>query len=97
MALSESYRARMFPNSRLKGTANLLVMPDLDAAHIAYNLSRTVSDSVTVGPILMGARKSVHIMTSAATVRRVINMTAIAAVDAQMIEVRDRERNQAND
>jgi malate dehydrogenase (oxaloacetate-decarboxylating)(NADP+) len=92
MALGPEYRGKMFPNSKLKGPANLLVMPDLDAAHIAYNLARVVSDSVTVGPILMGARKSVHIMTSAATVRRVINMTAIAAVDAQMIEARDQGR-----
>jgi malate dehydrogenase (oxaloacetate-decarboxylating)(NADP+) len=98
MALAPEYRKKMFPNSRLNGQANLLVMPDLDAAHIAYNLSRAISHSVTIGPILMGARKSVHIMTSAATVRRVINMTAIAAVDAQMIQARlERRQTQEDD
>jgi len=89
MALNPEYRKRVFPNSKLRGPANLLVMPNLDSAHIAFNLSRVVSDSVTVGPILMGARKSVHILTPSASVRRVVNMTAIAAVDAQMLEVRD--------
>ena len=86
MALDEHYRKKVFPNSRLRGPANLLVMPDLDSAHIAYNLSRVVSNSVTVGPILLGAAKPVHILTPSATVRRVVNMTAIAAVDAQMFE-----------
>jgi len=92
MALDPEYRKKVFPNSRLRGPANLLVMPDLDAANIAYNLSRAVSNSVTVGPILMGARKSVHILSPSSTVRRVINMTAIAAVQARMLEERERER-----
>jgi malate dehydrogenase (oxaloacetate-decarboxylating)(NADP+) len=84
MALDAEYRKRVFPNSRLKGPANLLVMPDLDSAHIAFNLSRMVSNSVTVGPILMGAAKPAHILTHSATVRRVVNMAAIAAVEAQL-------------
>jgi len=92
MALSPEYRKKMFPNSRLHGPANLLVMPDLDSANIAYNLSRAISHNVTVGPILMGARRSVHVVTSATTVRRLVNTTAIAAVDAQMIEARKLER-----
>ncbi|MFT5373042.1 MAG: malate dehydrogenase (oxaloacetate-decarboxylating)(NADP+) [Lysobacterales bacterium] len=92
MALNPEYRKRVFPNSKLRGQANLLVMPDLDSAHIAFNLSRVVSDSVTVGPILMGARKSVHVLTPSASVRRVVNMTAIAAVDAQMLEAKDRDK-----
>jgi malate dehydrogenase (oxaloacetate-decarboxylating)(NADP+) len=84
MALSEDYRNLIFPNSRLRGQANLLIMPNLDAAHIAFNLSRVVSNSVTVGPILLGAGRPVHILTQAASVRRVVNMTAIAVVDAQV-------------
>jgi malate dehydrogenase (oxaloacetate-decarboxylating)(NADP+) len=91
MALDPEYRKKVFPNSKLHGPANLLVMPDLDSAHIAFNLSRVVSDSVTVGPILMGARKSVHLLTPSASVRRVVNMTAIAAVDAQMLQAKDQE------
>ncbi|MDX1460059.1 MAG: NADP-dependent malic enzyme [Xanthomonadales bacterium] len=89
MALSQAYREKVFPNSRLRGPANLLVMPDLDSAHIAFNLSRVVGKGVTVGPILMGARKSVHVLSPSASVRRVVNMTAIAAVDAQIKEARE--------
>jgi len=83
-ALSEDVRHTAFPNSRLKGEANLLVMPTLDAANIAFNLLKTVGGyGITVGPILLGAAKPVHILTPSATVRRIINMTALAAVDAQ--------------
>ena len=82
-ALSEEIRARVFPNSRLKGDANLLVMPTLDAANIAFNLLKTAAgDGITVGPILLGAAKPAHIMTSSATVRRMVNMTALTVVDA---------------
>ncbi len=93
MALNPEYRKKVFPNSRLRGPANLLVMPDLDSAHIAFNLSRVVSSGVTVGPILMGASKPAHVLTPSATVRRIVNMTAIAAVDAQMLEAGNRERD----
>ncbi len=83
-ALSEEVRLAAFPNSRLKGEANLLVMPTLDAANISFNLLKTVGGyGITVGPILLGAAKPVHILTPTATVRRIINMTALAAVDAQ--------------
>jgi malate dehydrogenase (oxaloacetate-decarboxylating)(NADP+) len=82
-ALSGELRARMFPNSRLQGEANLLVMPTLDAANIAFNLLKTTAgDGVTVGPILLGAARPVHIVTPSATVRRLVNMTALAVVDA---------------
>jgi malate dehydrogenase (oxaloacetate-decarboxylating)(NADP+) len=84
MALSPEHRNNWFPNSRLRGPANLLVMPDLDAANIAFNLSRLVSNAVTVGPILLGAGRPAHILSTSATVRRVVNMTAIAVVDAQL-------------
>ena len=83
MALNERYRNKQFPNSKLKGSANLLVMPDLDSAHIGFNLSRVIADGVTVGPVLLGIGKPAHVLTPAATVRRVINMTAVAVVDAQ--------------
>ncbi len=86
MALSPGLRKSVFPNSRLRGPANLLVMPDQDAANIAFNLSRLVSDAVTVGPILLGAGRPAHVLSSSATVRRVVNMTAIAVVDAQIFE-----------
>jgi malate dehydrogenase (oxaloacetate-decarboxylating)(NADP+) len=90
-ALDDVFRKKVFPNSRLQGRANLLVMPGLDAAHIAFNLSRIVSKSVTVGPILLGAARPVHVLTSSATVRRLVNMTAIAVVDAQLFEASQRE------
>ncbi len=83
-AISEEVRHQAFPNSRLKGEANLLVMPTLDAANISFNLLKVVGGyGITVGPILLGAAKPVHILTPTATVRRIINMTALAVVDAQ--------------
>jgi len=78
-ALSESLRADIFPASRLKGSANLLIMPNLDAANISYNLLKmTGGDGVTIGSILLGANKSAHILTSTATARRIVNMSALA-------------------
>jgi malate dehydrogenase (oxaloacetate-decarboxylating)(NADP+) len=83
-ALSEEVRLKAFPNSRLKGEANLLIMPTLDAANISFNLLKIVGGwGITVGPVLLGAAKPVHILTPTATVRRIINMTALAVVDAQ--------------
>jgi len=82
-ALSEEIRSRVYPDSRLKGEANLLIMPNLDAANISFNLLKlTGSEGVTIGPILLGAAKPVHILTPTATVRRLVNMTALAVVDA---------------
>jgi malate dehydrogenase (oxaloacetate-decarboxylating)(NADP+) len=86
MALDEELRRQVFPHSRLRGRANLLVAPDIASAHISFNLARLLSSSVTVGPILLGVAKSAHVLTSSATVRRVVNMTAIAVVDAQQHE-----------
>ena len=85
-ALNSSIRRTVFPNARLKGEANLLIMPDQDAANIAYHLSRMVSESVTIGPILMGMSQPAHILTPSATVRRVVNMTAVAARDALRVK-----------
>ena len=82
-ALSGEVRRQAFPESRLKGDANLLIMPTLDAANIAFNLLKTAAgDGITVGPILLGAAKAVHIVTPTATVRRLVNMTALTVVDA---------------
>jgi malate dehydrogenase (oxaloacetate-decarboxylating)(NADP+) len=82
-ALSEEIRLRVFPNTRLKGEANLLIMPNVDAANISFNLLKTAAgDGITVGPILLGAARPVHILSPTATVRRIVNMTALAVVDA---------------
>jgi len=81
-ALSEEIRLKVFPSSRFKGEANLLVMPTLDAANIAFNLLKTAAgDGVTIGPILLGAARAAHILTPSATVRRLVNMTALTVVD----------------
>ena len=82
-ALDESIRNSLFPNSRLKGAANLLIMPNVDAANISFNLLKTASgNGITVGPILLGASKPVHILTPSASVRRIVNMTALAVAEA---------------
>ena len=83
-AWDEALRQRIFPTTTLTGRANLLVMPNLDAANIGYNLIRVATGGVAIGPILMGLDKPAHVLTPASTPRRVVNMTAIAAVDAQL-------------
>lgn len=83
LALSEKLRNAYMPESTLKGSANLLVMPNVEAARIGYNLLRATTTAITVGPILMGMKKSAHILTPVASVRRIINMVAFAAVKAQ--------------
>jgi malate dehydrogenase (oxaloacetate-decarboxylating)(NADP+) len=88
-ALSEEIRQKIFPNSVLKGRANLFVLPDLDAANIVYNMVRVLTDGVAIGPILMGVSKPAHVLTPSATVRRVVNMTAVASVEAQIRERRE--------
>ena len=82
-ALSTEIRQREFPDSRLSDDANLLILPNVDAANILYNALRVTSGSgITVGGILLGAAKPVHIMMPASTVRRIVNMTAVAVADA---------------
>ncbi|MDO4640706.1 MAG: NADP-dependent malic enzyme [Neisseria sp.] len=84
VALDEKMRKQIFPETKLKGAANLLVMPNVTAANISYNLMRvSAADGITVGPILMGMNKAVHCVTPISTVRRIVNMIALAAVDAQ--------------
>ena len=81
-AISQPIRDRIFPHSMLKGSANLLVMPTLDAANISYNMVKMLGDGLPVGPILVGAAKSAHVVSPSITVRGIVNMTAIAVVDA---------------
>ncbi len=82
-AFSAMIRERVLPSSKLKGEANLLVFPNLDAANIAYQFAKMLSDALPVGPILLGAAKPAHILTGSATSRGVVNMTAVAVVEAQ--------------
>ncbi|MCC6594188.1 MAG: NADP-dependent malic enzyme [Xanthomonadales bacterium] len=83
-ALDATIRERLFPRSRLTGQANLFVFPNLDAANICFNMVRVLSNGVSLGPIVMGLKKPCYILTNSATVRRVVNMTALAVVEAQI-------------
>jgi malate dehydrogenase (oxaloacetate-decarboxylating)(NADP+) len=83
-ALNEEVRARIFPHSMLQGRANVFVFPNLDAANIAYNMVRQFTDGIAIGPILMGVSKPAHVLTPASTVRRVVNISALACVEAQI-------------
>ncbi len=82
-ALSLKVRDNIMPNSSLKAQANLLVMPNIEAANISFNMLKILGEGIPVGPLLLGVRKPAHILTSAATARGVLNMTAIACVEAQ--------------
>jgi malate dehydrogenase (oxaloacetate-decarboxylating)(NADP+) len=84
-ALDPEYRARRLPHSRLKGDANILIMPDLDAANITFQAIKVLASAQPVGPILIGASLPAHILTPSVTARGVVNMTAIAAVEAQSV------------
>ena len=88
-AIDHDIRERIFPDSKLEGQANLLVMPDQDAANIAFNLLKTLADGLAVGPILVGAARSAHIVTPSVTARGLLNMCAVAAVGAQHAGVQD--------
>jgi malate dehydrogenase (oxaloacetate-decarboxylating)(NADP+) len=85
-ALVEEIRDRFYPDCRLEGSANLLVMPSLDAANISYNLLKVLGDGLSVGPILLGMAKPMHILTPSVTTRGIVNMSALAVVDAQAEE-----------
>ena len=83
VALDSAMRAAIMPNSTLAGDANLLVLPNIDAANIAYNLLKTAAGgNIAIGPVLLGAAKPVHILTASTTVRRIVNMTALTVADA---------------
>ncbi|MFT4172163.1 MAG: NADP-dependent malic enzyme [Rhodocyclaceae bacterium] len=86
-ALDHSIRLQVFPNARMRDDANLLIFPTLDAANIAFNLLKTAAgEGMTIGPILLGSAKPVHILTPTATVRRIVNMTALTVVEAGQAE-----------
>ena len=86
VALDGNERARQIPDTTLIGDANLLVLPNLDAANIAYNLLKTAAGgNIAIGPVLLGAAKPVHILTASATVRRIVNMTALTVADASAL------------
>lgn len=82
-ALSEEIRSNVFPNSRLKGAANLLIMPRLDAANIAFNLLKVAGEGLPVGPLLIGTNRPAHVVTPSVTARGVVNVSALAVVEAQ--------------
>jgi malate dehydrogenase (oxaloacetate-decarboxylating)(NADP+) len=82
-ALSELIRERVMPHARFKGEANVLIMPNLDAANIAYQFTKILADALPVGPILMGAAKPAHVLTASVTARGIVNMTAFAVAEAQ--------------
>jgi malate dehydrogenase (oxaloacetate-decarboxylating)(NADP+) len=82
-ALSEMIRERVYPVSRLKGEANVLIMPNLDAANIAFQFTKILADALPVGPILIGPAKPAHVLTPSVTARGIVNITAVAVVEAQ--------------
>ncbi|XXQ67230.1 NADP-dependent malic enzyme [Neisseriaceae bacterium B1] len=91
LAFDPEMRKAMFPDTTLTDTANLLVMPNVEAANISYNLMRVnATNGVTVGPILMGLKKPVHLVTPISSVRRIVNIAAIAAVDAQLLAEKEK-------
>ena len=78
-------RAKLMPNSTLLGDANLLVLPNIDAANISYNLlKQAAGGGIAIGPVLLGAAKPVHVLTPSTTVRRIVNMTALTVADANV-------------
>ena len=90
-ALDPVVREKIFPNSKLSGGAILLIMPTLDAANIAFNLARAITNGLSVGPILVGALRPAHIVSSTTTVRGMVNMTAFAVADVEAHKVIDAE------
>lgn len=83
-AVMEDIRRITLPDSTLRGSANLLIMPNVDAAHISYNLLKVLGGGVSVGPILLGTARAAHVVTQSISVRGLVNMSAIAVVDAQI-------------
>jgi len=82
-ALVPAFRKRVYPHGRFAGEANVLIMPNIDAANIAYQMIKVLADALPVGPILIGAARPAHILTPSVTARGIVNMTAVAAVEAQ--------------
>jgi malate dehydrogenase (oxaloacetate-decarboxylating)(NADP+) len=82
-ALVQAIRDRAVPDSRLTGTANLLIMPNLDAANIAFNLLKAAADGLPIGPMLLGMSKPIHVVVPSVTARGIVNLSALAVVEAQ--------------
>jgi malate dehydrogenase (oxaloacetate-decarboxylating)(NADP+) len=86
VAIDETLRREILPDSTLEGEANLLIMPNIDAANISYNLLKTAAgNNIAVGPILLGAARPVHVLTASATVRRIVNMAALLVADVSAL------------
>ena len=85
-ALFDAVRTRVMPNSNLSGPANLFIMPNVESANIAFNMVKSFSDGISVGPLLLGVSRPAHVLTPAATVRGIVNVTALATVGAQVFE-----------
>jgi malate dehydrogenase (oxaloacetate-decarboxylating)(NADP+) len=85
-AVSAAIRGRILPDSQLNGEANLLILPNLDAANIAFNLLKVVTNAVSVGPMLVGPAKPAHVVTPSVTTRGIVNLSALAVVDAQVAQ-----------
>ena len=83
----QAIRDRAVPNSRLTGTANLLIMPNLDSANIAFNLLKAAADGLPIGPILLGMSKPIHVVVPSVTARGIVNLSALAVVEAQALAV----------
>ena len=81
-ALSEPIRQRALPDSTLTGTANLLIMPNLDAANIAYNLLKAGADALPIGPLLLGTSAPAHVLIPSTTARGIVNLSALASIEA---------------
>jgi malate dehydrogenase (oxaloacetate-decarboxylating)(NADP+) len=82
-ALVQAIRDRAVPDSRLTGTANLLIMPNLDSANIAFNLLKAAADGLPIGPVLLGMSKPIHVLVPSVTARGILNLSALAVVEAQ--------------
>ncbi len=93
-ALSQAMRDLVLPSSRLKGDANVLVFPNLDAANVAYQMAKIVAEALLVGPILLGCAKPAHILTPSVTARGIVNMTALSVAEAQAMQKSESERLQ---
>jgi malate dehydrogenase (oxaloacetate-decarboxylating)(NADP+) len=82
-ALVEAIRDRAVPDSRLSGMANLLIMPNLDAANIGFNLAKAAGDGLSIGPMLLGMAKPIHVLVPSVTARGIVNLSALAVLEAQ--------------
>lgn len=94
-ALSQEIRDSIMPNSTLTGEANLMIMPNMDSANISFNMLKILGDGIPVGPLLLGVNKPAHILTSAVTARGILNMTAVACVEAQKNAPKPKAKNKA--